>query len=178
MNLMKPVWDEGLVTLSRSMKGVTGRPSNFSTSLWGQKRRKYNWVQVCCFFRIPYSDWPGCKTPAGDSPARAPPPPWAGPHWICHSLWSESSSAACTTWKTTHWCHFSDHDGIKPNPLIHSSMEPNSSAASQTLIPCFIPLSPHLCGPCWRSQRSAGWTWTCWESRCVWSCQWPEYICR
>lgn len=31
---MKPVWDEGLVTLSRSMKGVTGRPSNFSISLW------------------------------------------------------------------------------------------------------------------------------------------------
>lgn len=37
-NLMKPVWDEGLVTLSRSMKGVTGRPSSFSTSLWGHKR--------------------------------------------------------------------------------------------------------------------------------------------
>lgn len=35
-NLMKPVWDEGLVTLSRSMNGVTGRPSNFSTSLWGE----------------------------------------------------------------------------------------------------------------------------------------------
>lgn len=46
MNLMKPVWDEGLVTLSRSMKGVTGRPSSFSTSLWGRKRRNYSWVQV------------------------------------------------------------------------------------------------------------------------------------
>lgn len=38
-NLMKPIWDEGLVTLSLSMKGVTGRPSNFSTSLCSQKTR-------------------------------------------------------------------------------------------------------------------------------------------
>lgn len=121
MNLMKPVWDEGLVTLSRSMKGVTGRPSNFSTSLWGQKRRSYDWVQLFLFLCPLYSlaDWPGCKTLAGDSLARAPPPPWAGPHWICRSLWSESSSAARTTWKMTHWCRFSDHGGIKPNPPIH-----------------------------------------------------------
>lgn len=120
MNLMKPVWDEGLVTLSRSMKGVTGRPSNFSTSLWGQKRRNYDCVRVFHSLCLLYSlaDWPGCKTPAGDSPARAPPPPWAGPHWICRSLWSESSSAARTTWEKTHWCRFSDHDGIKPNPPI------------------------------------------------------------
>lgn len=33
-NRMNPVWDEGLVTLSLSMNGVTGRPSSFSTSLW------------------------------------------------------------------------------------------------------------------------------------------------
>jgi len=30
---MKLTWDDGLVTLSRSMKGVTGRPSSFSASL-------------------------------------------------------------------------------------------------------------------------------------------------
>ena len=33
-NLMKPIWEEGLLTLSRSMKGATGRPSSFSMSLW------------------------------------------------------------------------------------------------------------------------------------------------
>lgn len=38
--------------------------------------------------------------------------------------------------------------------------------------------SPRPCGPCWWSQRPAGWTWTCWESHCAWSCQWPGYICR
>ena len=32
-NLMKPIWAEGLVTLSRSMKGATGSPSDFSRSL-------------------------------------------------------------------------------------------------------------------------------------------------
>lgn len=31
--LMKPIWDDDLVTFSRSMKGATGRPSNFSMSL-------------------------------------------------------------------------------------------------------------------------------------------------
>lgn len=33
-NLMKPIWAVGLVTLSLSMKGATGRPSDFSRSLW------------------------------------------------------------------------------------------------------------------------------------------------
>ena len=37
---MKPVWEEGLDTLSRSMKGVTGRPFSFSESLWRSKREK------------------------------------------------------------------------------------------------------------------------------------------
>lgn len=36
-NRMKPTCDEDLVTFSRSMNGATGRPSNFSTSLWTQK---------------------------------------------------------------------------------------------------------------------------------------------
>lgn len=40
------------------------------------------------------------------------------------------------------------------------------------------PLSPRLCGPCWWSQKPAGWTWTCWGSHCAWSCQWPECICN
>lgn len=30
---MKPIWAVGLVTLSRSMNGATGRPSDFSLSL-------------------------------------------------------------------------------------------------------------------------------------------------
>lgn len=33
-NLMKPICAVGLLTLSRSMKGATGRPSAFSRSLW------------------------------------------------------------------------------------------------------------------------------------------------
>lgn len=32
-NLMNPIWAVGFVTLSRSMKGATGRPSDFSLSL-------------------------------------------------------------------------------------------------------------------------------------------------
>jgi len=32
-NLMKPIWAVALVTLSRSMNGATGRPSDFSRSL-------------------------------------------------------------------------------------------------------------------------------------------------
>lgn len=32
-NLMKPIWAVGLLTLSRSIKGATGRPSDFSRSL-------------------------------------------------------------------------------------------------------------------------------------------------
>ena len=39
-------------------------------------------------------------------------------------------------------------------------------------------LSPLLGAPCWWSQKPAGWTWTCWESRCVSSCQWPGCICN
>lgn len=42
---------------------------------------------------------------------------------------------------------------------------------------CFHVLSPLLCGPCWWSQKQAGWTWTCSESHCVLSCQWPECTC-
>lgn len=34
-NLMNPIWAVALVTLSRSMKGATGRPSDFSRSLCG-----------------------------------------------------------------------------------------------------------------------------------------------
>lgn len=33
-NLMNPIWAVGFVTLSLSMKGATGRPSDFSLSLW------------------------------------------------------------------------------------------------------------------------------------------------
>ena len=33
-NLMKPIWAVGLLTLSRSIKGATGRPSDFSRSLY------------------------------------------------------------------------------------------------------------------------------------------------
>lgn len=36
-NLMKPICAVGLLTLSRSMKGATGRPSDFSRSLWKYK---------------------------------------------------------------------------------------------------------------------------------------------
>lgn len=36
-NLMNPIWAVALVTLSRSMKGATGRPSDFSRSLWGEQ---------------------------------------------------------------------------------------------------------------------------------------------
>lgn len=32
-NLMKPIWAVGLLTLSRSIKGATGSPSDFSRSL-------------------------------------------------------------------------------------------------------------------------------------------------
>ncbi len=38
-NLIKPIWAVGLVTLSRSMKGATGSPSNFSLSLWTKTRQ-------------------------------------------------------------------------------------------------------------------------------------------
>ena len=38
-NLMNPIWAVGLVTLSRSMKGATGRPSHFSLSLWRWSHR-------------------------------------------------------------------------------------------------------------------------------------------
>lgn len=37
-NLMKPIWAVGLVTLSLSIKGATGRPSDFSLSLWAEIR--------------------------------------------------------------------------------------------------------------------------------------------
>ena len=33
-NLMKPIWAVGLLTLSRSIKGATGSPSDFSRSLY------------------------------------------------------------------------------------------------------------------------------------------------
>lgn len=42
----------------------------------------------------------------------------------------------------------------------------------------FALLSPLLGAPCWWSQKPTGWTWTCWESRCVSSCQWPGCICN
>lgn len=37
-NRMKLVWHDGLDTLSRSMKGVTGRPLSFSVSLCSEKK--------------------------------------------------------------------------------------------------------------------------------------------
>lgn len=39
---MKLVWHDGLDTLSRSMKGVTGRPLSFSVSLCGKKKTVRN----------------------------------------------------------------------------------------------------------------------------------------
>lgn len=44
-NLMKPIWAVGLVTFSLSMKGATGKPSDFSLSLciWTRKDKEKRW---------------------------------------------------------------------------------------------------------------------------------------
>ena len=46
---MKPVCEDGLVTLSRSMNGDTGSPSSFSISLYSKRGQGWLCVCVCVF---------------------------------------------------------------------------------------------------------------------------------
>lgn len=48
-NLMNPIWAVGLVTLSLSMKGATGRPSDFSLSLWEAHTGMFFWLKTAEF---------------------------------------------------------------------------------------------------------------------------------
>lgn len=108
--------------LGRNSRSGTGRRCCFNISgdghEWGENGARDGRCGVILFWNLtvwwlvkeltgwfcgclsPYSrTLPDCRIPAGGSPARAQPLPWAGPRWICRSLWSESSSAAH---KTSH----------------------------------------------------------------------------
>lgn len=121
-NLMNPIWAVGLVTLSLSMKGATGRPSDFSLSLWEAHKWKFlfnlrqqtspltgSYCLQC--LRSDLDLWmlwlrsPAWSIPPVGSQPMAQLPQLASLHWKCHSTWSKPSSAEETNrhaWTTIH----------------------------------------------------------------------------
>lgn len=149
-NLMNPIWAVGLVTLSLSMKGATGRPSDFSLSLWKAQRRKYcpftqstdfltlttldSWIlggQSECFRR----GLPAWSTPPIDSPPMARLPQSASPRWKYHSTWSKPSSAENKNAHTDNENTDSGQRGLFTVTMTHTGLSYSIHCISVTAFP-------------------------------------------
>jgi len=100
-NLINPIWAVGLVTLSLSMKGATGRPSDFSLSLLKPKHchlvhRSQLSLKADNLVEVLWVESPAWSTLLVNSPPMAQQLRLASPHWKYHSTWSKPSSAEKT----------------------------------------------------------------------------------